>query len=599
VAEAFNSVGTTAADLASEQARSRRNVARMFVSLGRRNQSLLSRQLEYIDELEREESDADVLEHLFQLDHLATRMRRNAESLLVLAGEESPRRWSEPVPLGDVVRGAVGEIEDYQRVRIEGLDEVRLVGRAVSDVAHLLAELIENATNYSPPDAAVSVTGRHVDAGYSLAVTDHGVGMTAEQFEDANRRIDTSPRMDRVPASYLGLFVVGRLAARHAIRVRLVASDGEGVTARVLLPAALVAAPSSDAPQVQEAEAGAASASAGAERTDDVRVEDDVWPGVEPAAVGAEVAVARSGAPHDLPAAPEWPRVPAARARLAGSGSAVDPPDESVAPREIGLSDEVVERLETTDELAPVGGDPEGDRSTGAVAAPPPDAATDPNDAPTARSDDGRDGAGGAADEQADDDVESGAGEAGAHEHAQDAIAQPDAPEDVEPVGAGDDPTDDAAEAGSEPDPGPAPQPRAGDAALPPLAVRRRASQRPADRNGHDQRNGHGDGRPVFLRHEGPGPTPGDERVHAPATRADGPGRVPAASTRGPSDAGGTADRSAHDPALPVTDEDGVVLTDAERRARQARRRLATFQRAVRHGRAQTARQHDPGASDG
>jgi signal transduction histidine kinase len=240
VAEAFNVVRSTAVQLAAEQARSRRNVSRMFVSLGRRNQGLLSRQLEFIDRLESEESNPELLDNLFRLDHLATRMRRNAESLLVLAGEQPSRRWSEPVSLTDVVRGAVAEVEDYQRVNLEGIDEAQLAGSAVGDVAHLLAELIENATHFSPPDSSVLVLGRRVTDGYALAIVDDGVGMTPEQLRAANERIETSPQIERVPSSYLGLFVVGRLAARHNIKVRLVESTTEGVTAKVLLPNELV-----------------------------------------------------------------------------------------------------------------------------------------------------------------------------------------------------------------------------------------------------------------------------------------------------------------------------------------------------------------------
>jgi signal transduction histidine kinase len=236
VAEAFNVVRSTAVQLAAEQARSRKNVSRMFVSLGRRNQGLLSRQLEFIDRLESEESNPELLDNLFRLDHLATRMRRNAESLLVLAGEQPSRRWAEPVSLTDVVRGAVAEVEDYQRVNLEGIEEAKLTGSAVGDVAHLLAELIENATNFSPPDSSVLVLGRRVTDGYALAIVDDGVGMTPDQLRAANDRIETSPQIERVPSSYLGLFVVGRLAARHGIKVRLVESTTEGVTAKVLLP---------------------------------------------------------------------------------------------------------------------------------------------------------------------------------------------------------------------------------------------------------------------------------------------------------------------------------------------------------------------------
>jgi signal transduction histidine kinase len=240
VADAFNIVSSTAADLASDQARSRRDVSRMFVSLGRRNQNLLSRQLELIDRLERETSDPDLLDDLFRLDHLATRMRRNAESLLVLAGEQPARRWSEPVSVTDVVRGAISEIEDYRRVSLDSLDEALLAGTVVADVTHLLAELIENAAQFSPPDTDVVIVGRRVVDGYSLAIVDDGVGMGEEQLEDANRRISASPLVDRVPSSFLGLFVVGRLAARHGIRVKLVESTTEGVTAKVLVPSTLI-----------------------------------------------------------------------------------------------------------------------------------------------------------------------------------------------------------------------------------------------------------------------------------------------------------------------------------------------------------------------
>lgn len=240
VADAFNVVRSTAVTLAADQARNRRNVSRMFVSLGRRNQSLLSRQLEFIDRLEREEADPELLDSLFKLDHLATRMRRNAESLLVLAGEEPARLWSQPVALGDVVRGAVAEVEDYQRVNLDSIDDAEIVGNAASDVSHLLAELIENALHFSPPDSTVVVVGRRVVDGYSLAIVDDGVGMTAEQLKEVNERIASAPLVDRVPSSYLGLFVVGRLATRHDIQVRLVESTTEGVTVKVLLPTTLV-----------------------------------------------------------------------------------------------------------------------------------------------------------------------------------------------------------------------------------------------------------------------------------------------------------------------------------------------------------------------
>ncbi len=240
LANAFNAMQKTAVDLASEQARIRRNVSEMFVNLGRRNQSLLNRTLSFISELERQEKDPDTLEDLFRLDHLTTRMRRNAESLLVLAGSEPARTWSRSVELGNVVRAALSEIEAYERVDFDELDPALLKGVAVADVAHLLAELVENATTFSPPTTRVSVIGRRLADGYQISVIDEGIGMTDAEIEEANRRIDELTRFDLAPSKVLGLYVVGRLAARHGIHVRLVESPADGITAKVRLPLALL-----------------------------------------------------------------------------------------------------------------------------------------------------------------------------------------------------------------------------------------------------------------------------------------------------------------------------------------------------------------------
>ena len=161
VADALNTVQDSALDLAVEQAVLRRNIADSFVNLGRRNQNLLGRQLDFITELETNETDADTLSNLFRLDHLATRMRRNAESLLVLAGIEPPRQWAAPVRLTDVIRAALGEVEDYQRVTVRGVEPATIIGSAAADLAHLLAELIENALVFSPPDQTVDIRGRN------------------------------------------------------------------------------------------------------------------------------------------------------------------------------------------------------------------------------------------------------------------------------------------------------------------------------------------------------------------------------------------------------------------------------------------------------
>ncbi len=251
LAAAFNTVQQTAVDLASEQAHIRRNVAEMFVNLGRRNQSLLNRTLSFISELERNEQDPETLDDLFRIDHLTTRMRRNAESLLVLAGSEPARTWSKPVEIGNVVRGALSEIESYDRVEYHELERARVAGSAIADVAHLLAELMENAAAFSPPTTRVRVVGKRLDDGYQISVIDHGIGMSAAERIEANRRIEDVARLDLAPSKVLGLYVVGRLAARHDISVAFVESDGEGLTVRVTLPLSVVdldAAPDGPAP---------------------------------------------------------------------------------------------------------------------------------------------------------------------------------------------------------------------------------------------------------------------------------------------------------------------------------------------------------------
>ena len=193
---ALNKVQDSAVSLAVEQATLRRNIADAYVNLGRRNQNLLSRQLEFITQLENDESDPETLEHLFRLDHLATRMRRNAESLLVLAGLAPPRTWSAPVAMGDVVRGALGEVEGYRRVRLRHVDDARVDGAAAADVSHVIAELVENALSFSPPDADVEVYGRRDDHGYVITIVDSGIGMHEEELERANDADLVGERVD-------------------------------------------------------------------------------------------------------------------------------------------------------------------------------------------------------------------------------------------------------------------------------------------------------------------------------------------------------------------------------------------------------------------
>jgi signal transduction histidine kinase len=246
VALALNTVQDTAVDLAAEQAVLRRNIADSFVNLGRRNQNLLGRQLDFITELESHETYPDTLASLFRLDHLATRMRRNAESLLVLAGIDPPRKWAAPVRINDVIRSSLGEVEDYQRVVIRDAEHATVVGSAAADVAHLLAELVENALVFSTAEEAVEIRGGFAglgpDAGYRLVVVDSGFGMDENDLAQANRRLAGAESFTIAPSQYLGHYVAGNLAERHGIRIHLDRSPGGGITATVDLPAALLTA---------------------------------------------------------------------------------------------------------------------------------------------------------------------------------------------------------------------------------------------------------------------------------------------------------------------------------------------------------------------
>ena len=241
VADTLNRVQTAALDLAVDQAMLRRNVADAFVNLARRNQNLIARQLDFITELERNETRTTTLENLFRLDHHATRMRRNAESLLVLAGVEGSRKWGGPVNLTDVVRAAVGEVEDFKRVVITTMDGAAVVGSVASDLAHLLAELIENALQFSPPERTVEINGRSRGGGYLLLVVDDGMGMTREELAAANERLEFGAPQTIAPSRYLGHHVAGNLARRHGIRVTLHPTPCSGVTAAVAVPPSLVA----------------------------------------------------------------------------------------------------------------------------------------------------------------------------------------------------------------------------------------------------------------------------------------------------------------------------------------------------------------------
>ncbi|NUR86463.1 MAG: HAMP domain-containing protein, partial [Nonomuraea sp.] len=243
VARAFDEVHREAVRLAGDEAKLRSNVNAMFVNLSRRSQTLVERQLTLIERLERGERDDTRLGDLFKLDHLATRMRRNSENLLVLAGQEAARKWSEPVELMDVVRASLGEVESYDRVSIQVASEASIAGQAVSDVVHLLAELVENAVSFSSRDTKVVISSSRIDGGgLMVSVADNGIGMSPEELSQANWRLANPPVVDVSVSRRMGLFVVGRLALRHSIRVQLRRQDIGGLTAMVLIPEALLTA---------------------------------------------------------------------------------------------------------------------------------------------------------------------------------------------------------------------------------------------------------------------------------------------------------------------------------------------------------------------
>ncbi|MGW0808881.1 nitrate- and nitrite sensing domain-containing protein [Nonomuraea sp. NPDC002799] len=240
VARAFDEVHREAIRLAGDEAKLRANVNSMFVNLSRRSQTLVERQLQLIEGLEQGEEDEQRLANLFRLDHLATRMRRNSENLLVLAGQEAARKWSDPVPLVDIARASLSEVEGYERVQIQVSSGTLIVGPAVTDAVHLLAELIENAISFSPRESKVHVTATVVEGGVLVSINDLGIGMSQEELAEANWRLANPPVVDVAVSRRMGLFVVGRLALRHGIRVQLSVRETGGLSALVLMPDMLI-----------------------------------------------------------------------------------------------------------------------------------------------------------------------------------------------------------------------------------------------------------------------------------------------------------------------------------------------------------------------
>ncbi|RRO18441.1 sensor histidine kinase [Saccharopolyspora rhizosphaerae] len=244
VADAFNTAHHTAVVAAVKENQAKEGANKVFLGIAHRNQGLVHRQLKTLDKMERSEEHPERLEGLFQLDHLATRSRRNAENLIILAGEKPGRQWRKPVRLVDVIRSAVAETEHYYRIRVHPAPEVSLVGAAVGDVIHLLAELMDNATSYSPPRSQVQVRSSDTPRGLLIQVEDEGLGMRPADRDEANVLMATTPRFEDITRrgdSRLGLFVVARLAARRGIEVELREAEEQGTVAFVLLPPHIVA----------------------------------------------------------------------------------------------------------------------------------------------------------------------------------------------------------------------------------------------------------------------------------------------------------------------------------------------------------------------
>ncbi|HEY2642014.1 MAG TPA: nitrate- and nitrite sensing domain-containing protein [Streptosporangiaceae bacterium] len=240
VQHAFGVVQQTAVQSAVDEARLRRGISDVFRNLAGRSQSLLHRQLTLLDGMERRATEPDELEDLFRIDHLTTRMRRHAEGLIILSGETPARGWRQPVPLVDVLRAAVAEVEDYTRVRVLSRTTAAVAGHAVADIIHLIAELAENATVFSPPNTPVRIQGDVVGRGFAIEIEDRGLGISPQRLAEVNANLANPPQFDLSGSDRLGLFIAGQLAQRHEIKVTLRPSVYGGTTAIVLIPTALV-----------------------------------------------------------------------------------------------------------------------------------------------------------------------------------------------------------------------------------------------------------------------------------------------------------------------------------------------------------------------
>lgn len=283
VGHAVGAVQRSAIRSVAAEAAVRRGFREIVLAVTRRSQVLLHQQLSLLDAMERRATDPVALRDLYALDHLATRLRRCAEDLLLLSGARPGRGWTQPVPMVDVIRGAMSEVERYDRVDLDPIDGAALDGRAVADVTHVLAELIDNATAHSPPEARVRIRGSRGDAGYTIEIEDRGFGMTRAAIAEANRRLAEAPEFDTATGEQLGLFVVAHLAARHGVGVSLRPTEVGGVIATVRIPADLVvtdvaAPPGGAAAPDPPLSGGKPSESSGGEPTESSGGESDALP---------------------------------------------------------------------------------------------------------------------------------------------------------------------------------------------------------------------------------------------------------------------------------------------------------------------------------
>ncbi|MFE9610026.1 ATP-binding protein [Streptomyces sp. NPDC006012] len=332
LAGAFNHVQTTAAALLERQVLSRRNTAEMFGNVGRRVSNLTARQLALIDAVERGETDPAVLERLYSIDHIAVRLRRNADSLMLLAGIRETVLDSGPTPLTNVVRAALGQIEGYQRVRLYAASDAMVEPDIIGDLTLMVAELLENAVSFSPEGSPVEVTVRRGPEGAYVVVADHGLGMSAERLAEENARLVRRERLDLVPTKVLGLFVVGTLARRWEIGVELTRTPGGGVTAEVSLPSTLLLSMS---PLSADAAAAGPDAAGG-----NTAAGGDTARPTAPGRAAPAARHAEPGGPGDrgTDAVPDAPAITGPRPATVATGSSLPPATGSQRPPVTGSS---------------------------------------------------------------------------------------------------------------------------------------------------------------------------------------------------------------------------------------------------------------------